>query len=152
MTEEQPDTEPSIPTDALDWSQVFDKRFRETFQTEFHNLPEKSSEEDFHRAATRAFVLTLRESGLSRETLLKFLEEAMRRTTSQTLQVWTEARNKRRSELIAKKFQDAITVKEQFELRALTCAMRAALDTEENVPFSGAQKLYSKLLKMDDDD
>ena len=49
-------------------------------------------------------------------------------------------------------FQDSITYVERFELGALTQAMRAAVDTEENIPMAGANKLYKKLLEMDDDE
>lgn len=103
MTEKQPETESATPTEALDWSLIFGKRFQETCQTEFHNLPKNSSEEDFQRAATNAFVFTMRESGSSREELFRVLEEALLRTKSLKVENWTEAKNQRRAVLIEKK-------------------------------------------------
>ena len=49
-------------------------------------------------------------------------------------------------------FQNDITFEERFELNSLTQLMRAAIDTEENIPMIGAEKLYSELLELDDDE
>ena len=153
MTEEQPNTntEPTVSKNAFDWSILFNKHFQQAFQQECDDLPKNSSSQDFQRAATNAFIFTLRESGIKQEDLVEFIGKAIWNPSS-PYDEWTEEKNNRRTDLIDKMFQDSITYVERFERGALTQAMRAAVDTEENIPMAGANKLYKKLLEMDDDE
>ena len=153
MTEEQPDTddETTLPSDALDWSIQFEKHYREAFQFACAKLSNNSSTEEFQKAAAQAFVSTLRESGIKDTKLVEFIGQAIWIPAQVNLD-WTDEKNNRRTELIDKMFQHTISLEERFELGALTRTMRTAFDTEENIPLSGAKKLYSELLEMDDDD
>ena len=153
MTEEQPDTntESSISKSTFDWSVLFDKHFRQAFQDECGELPDNPASQDFQIAATIAFVSTLRESGIKQEDLVDFVGQAIW-SQSNSNSEWTTVKSNRRAELIDKMFLDSITIEERFELGSLTRTMRAVLDTEENLPVSGAKKLYKDLLRMNDDE
>lgn len=155
MTEEQPDTadESTLSSDALDWSVQFEKHFRDAFQLACTKLGDGSSSDEFQAAvaAIQAFVSTMKDSGIKDATLVDFIGQALWKPTESEI-TWTEEKSTRRAELIDKMLLGSITFEEKFELGALTQTMRAVLDTEENIPLSGAQTLYSELLEMNDDD
>ena len=153
MTDEPPkiDSDPVLSTDALDWSVSFDSHYREAFQKSCAGLPGKPDIEDFQRAATFAFISTLRESGIKDVKLIEFVGQAIWEPVKPE-DDWDEDKNLRRTQLIDKMFQNDITFEERFELNSLTQLMRAAIDTEENIPMAGAEKLYSELLELDDDE
>lgn len=153
MTEEQPDIESEaiLSSDALDWSVQFEKHFREAFQFACTKLPSSASNDEFQAAAIEAFIATIKDSGIKDAELVELFGRSLWKPVKAE-QTWTEEKNSRRTELIDKMFLDSITNIERFELGALTQAMRAAIDTEENIPLSGAKKLYSDLLELSDDD
>lgn len=153
MTEEQPDIENEtvLSSDALDWSVQFEKHFREAFQFACTKLPSTASNNEFQAAAIEAFIATIKDSGIKDAKLIELIGRTLWEP-AEAKQAWTEEKNSRRMELIDKMFRDSITNVERFELGSLTQAMRAALDTEENTPLSGAKKLYSDLLELSDDD
>lgn len=153
MTEELPDTdnESTLSSSALEWSVLFEKHYRDAFQTACVGLSANPTNDDLQSAAARAFINALRDSGIKDPTLVAIVGEAIW-GPAKTEGDWTEEKSLRRIALIDKMFQDTISNRERFELNSLTQNMRAALDTEENLPMSGAKKLYSELLEMDDDD
>jgi len=111
--------------------------------------PDSDSAE--HRlAAMRAVKLTLIDSGMNQEELrnlfgLLAFEDA---STSQPPQ-WDSELNKRRFELIDGEIQGTLSPVEQFELECLTQRMRDHVDSEANLPLSGARKLHRLLTDMD---
>ena len=152
MTDELPDIENEPPTlsDALDWSVLFERHYREAFRINCFELTTDSTSENFQAAAAQAFISTLRDSGIEESSLIKIVGEAIWGPTKVDEQ-WTEMKNIRRTDLIDKMFLDALTFEEQFELNSLTRIMRAALDTEANIPTAGVKKLYLELRKREED-
>ena len=153
MTDELPDAEnePTLSSDALEWSFLFEQHYRDAFHESCAELPLNPETKDFQNAAAQAFIATMRDSGVRESELVEFVGQAIWKQTK-IQENWTPKKNLRRIALIDKVFQNTITHKEQFELSSLTQIMRAAVDTEENIPTLGAKKLYSELLELDDDE
>ena len=153
MTEELPDTEneSTLSSSALDWSVLFDKHYRNAFQTACEELSSAPTTDELQGAAALAFIATLRDSGIEDPSLVTIVGQAIW-GPAKTKDNWTDEKSHRRVDLIDKMFQDTISIQERFELNSLTQNMRAALDTEENLPITGAKKLYTELLEMDDDE
>ncbi|MBM4076997.1 MAG: hypothetical protein FJ267_15310 [Planctomycetes bacterium] len=62
---------------------------------------------------------------------------------------WNAELNKRRFQLIDGEIEGILSQAEQIELAGLTHLMRMHVDSEANLPFEGARKLYGYLAKLE---
>jgi hypothetical protein len=61
---------------------------------------------------------------------------------------WTAELDHRRFALLDREIQGDMTPAERLELSGLTQIMRQHLDSETNLPLSGAKRLHRKLIDM----
>lgn len=133
---------------AVDWFIQFKKHFSIAFQDECDLIPAHASDSDLQKAAMKAAIETLRDSGMPDEVLLDALGDILQEARAPAKE-WTPALNQRRVELIDKDIQGEISFEEKIELSGLTRIMRQLVDTESNVPLKGAKALHKKLLEME---
>lgn len=60
---------------------------------------------------------------------------------------WTPERNRRRSDLIDKKFSTGLTPAEETELAALTAGLRRFIDRVAPVPLDDVRRLHQELVE-----
>jgi hypothetical protein len=60
---------------------------------------------------------------------------------------WTDAKNRRRCELIDRKYDSALTPTEEAELAALQSAMHRYVDRVAPLPLEAARELHQQLLE-----
>ncbi len=60
---------------------------------------------------------------------------------------WTDARNRRRCELIDRKYDTSLTATEEAELTSLQTAMDRHVDRVAPLPLEAARKLHQQLLE-----
>ena len=60
---------------------------------------------------------------------------------------WTDARNRRRCELIDRKYDNGLTATEDFEIAALQTAMDCHVDRVAPLPLEAARKRHQQLLE-----
>ncbi len=112
-------------------------------------LPSNASTPDFSLAAMRAVKMTLFDSGLDDEQIIGlFAHAAFESAESSKAPSWTAELNKRRFELIDGDIQGTLTREERLELAGLTQLMREHVDSEFNLPFTGAKKLHQYLTDL----
>lgn len=112
-------------------------------------LPSDATNAEYSLAAIRAVKMTLLDSGLSDEQILGLIAQvAFEPASSSKRSEWTADLNKRRFELIDGDIQGTLTREERLELVGLTQIMREHVDSEINLPFSGAQKLHRYLTEL----
>jgi len=140
--------DPSFSSHAADWLNAFKKHFSIAFQDAASNLPSDVDDAELQKTAIAAMTNTLRDSGLSEDQMLVFLEEALRNVRSEAIE-WTPKLNQRRIDLIDRDIAHSISFDEKVELAQLTNALRACVNTEENFPLEGARELHAKLKMME---
>lgn len=150
--EEQPKSETegsaaAISEDASDWLQQVVKHFELNFVDACQGTPENADRSLYPRLTIRAIVQTLKDSGLSEESILEMFGQIAGESIAEPIK-WTAEMNRRRFLLIDKEIQGDLTAAEQFELARLTSAMRMAVDSELNLPMEGARALHRKLTDL----
>lgn len=136
-----------ISVDAFDWFRRFLVELNGYVLVEGQKLGADADLTSYRRAAIRAVIVTLRDSGADMETIRAELANALFDCGAPTTQPeWTAEMNQRRFELIDGEIQGRLSPTEQLELESLTQAMRRQVDNENVMPFSGAQALHRRLL------
>lgn len=139
----------NVTSEVEFWLQQFQKHFAIAFYDRCQSLPDTPGHDEIQRVTSEALVETLLDSGTSPESLIDAVGQVQLERTLEAA-TWTEEMNQRRVELIDRDLQQSATLDEQVELAKLTATMRAAIDTESNLPLLGAKRLHEKLLKMGD--
>lgn len=147
--EEQPkpkteSSQTAISEDASDWLQQVVKHFELNFVDACQGAPADAGRSAYQRLTIRAIVQTLKDSGLSEESIRETFGQITGESIAEPIK-WTAELNHRRFSLIDKEIQGDLTPAEQFELARLTSAMRMAVDSELNLPMEGARALHRKL-------
>ncbi|MCA9126514.1 MAG: hypothetical protein KDB22_05490 [Planctomycetales bacterium] len=114
------DTRPdSLPVDADAWISDFPEKLEQEFlQIAKFTFSRDANICDYQRALTFAFRRLLAETGMP--------EADMQATFSDAKFGWTEAKNKRRCELIEKVVDEELSFDESLELESLTFQLRYA--------------------------
>ena len=128
------DTRPdSLPVDADAWISGFPEKLEQEFlQIAKFTFSRESNIGDYQRALTFAFRRLLAETGMS--------EADMQATFSDAKFGWTEAKNKRRCELIDKDVDEELSFDEAQELESLTFQLRYASWSVEQDRVEGARQ------------
>ncbi len=147
-TKERPkDQAGHIPEGAFNWFRRFLVELNDCLLTEGEKLDDDSEPASYRRSAIRAVVLTLMESGADLEPLrAEFASVLFSAVATNGRPEWTDEMNQRRFDLIDREIQGLLSPVEQMELEALTQALRCHVESENLMPFSGAQALHRRLV------
>ena len=143
---EPPESQKVIPSDADDWIRQFIKHLELHFLDASRNLPPRASVSELQVRAAQAMLATFIDSGMEFESALELLGQVAVAWRSGDV-AWSDALNQRRFALIDKEIQGALTPAESIELAGLTRIMRDHVDSETNLPVTGARALHQKLLQ-----
>ena len=141
-------TKASVASDANDWMMKVVAEFERSFLVESSGLQENARIADLHKATVWAMVHTLIDSGMSSETLVERVGQAITELDPVDVK-WSSKLNNRRLNLIDKLIQESITQAEKLELARLAAAMRQHVDSEQNLPMQGGRALHKRLLKAE---
>jgi hypothetical protein len=145
---EPPDSREAISAYAVDWIQQCIRHFELNLLDASRNLPPDTSDSELRLATARALLATFIDSGMEFETALELLGQAAVAWRSADV-AWSDALNQRRFALIDKEIQGTLTPAETIELAGLTRIMRDHVDSETNLPMSGARALHQKLQQFE---
>jgi hypothetical protein len=144
---DQPESRGAISADMDLWIRAFIRQLEEHLLDATRDLPPKASVSESQVAAARAILKTLIDSGLELESAVELLGQvALERRSADV--VWNDALNRRRFDLIDKDIQGSLTPAENIELAGLTRIMREYVESEANLPMTGARALHRKLLHL----
>jgi len=149
LTKKRPKSElpPAVVSFADDWIRQCIRHVELNMVDAARDLAPDATESDLQAAAVRAFISTLIDSGMARESALELLGQFVVEHKSPNV-TWNDAANRRRFALIDKDIQGTLTSAESIELAGLTRLMREHVDSEENLPMTGARRLHRQLMNQ----
>jgi len=145
---EPPDSRKTISTDSDDWIRQFIKHLELHFLDASRDLQPGASVSELQLATARAILVTFIDSGMEFQSVLELLGQTAVAPPSVDV-AWSDDLNQRRFTLIDKEIQGALTPAESIELAGLTRIMRDHVESETNLPMTGARALHRKLLQLE---
>ena len=140
----------SVASDAEEFGNLFLKHLEIEYSSMVSQLPRTATWADCQRAMMMAVVKVLEESGGQLEEIPPLVTEVAGSVPPvETNTEWNTADNARRTQLIDKWIQRALSTDEAAELEQLTERLRVHHDTEEMVPLEGARRLHRRLMGID---
>ncbi len=136
----------SISADAVERAQKFVYLFKQHFIEICHELRPTGQLSDYDEAMIQAVFKSFADLEVSSHLYATILPQFIGDRGSEGVE-WSDELNRRRFELIDKKYHKSISAAEEAELDRLTQVMREQIDTEANLPISGVEELYRRLLE-----